>query len=263
MVLGHFIPSQNQTLFVAQFGQANPQKTILLLPSIFEEMNLCRAIVAKQAQFLAKQEYCVYALDYAGCGDSQGEINQVNADQWSRNVLDTVDWLKQGGAQSVTLWGVRFGGLLALSAADAVNVLLPLKQILLWKPVTKGKQFMTQFLRLKQANSMMQGQSKVNWREVILAGEETEVAGYPINADLLSSLDKLEMPKQLSLTVPIVWFELAAKRVSPAVQMQTKLWPQQSLHIQFFEGSAFWQIPEIFAQTALHQPTFDALEGQV
>lgn len=260
MIKGHFIESAQYRAFITQYGESRQQKNVLLLPSMFEEMNLCRAILAKQANFLTQHGYCVYALDYAGTGDSEGDINQVTAMDWQRNIIDAVSWLKAQGVSTLSIWGVRFGGLMAFQSVTAIQTLLPVDSMLLWKPVTKGKQFMTQFLRLKQANSMMQGQEKVNWRQHILDGNETEVAGYPINEALLHSIDGLEMPKQLDHNLPIHWMELSATKITPAINMQTKLWAEDRFQVTCFEGSAFWQIPEIFVQPALFEPTLKALE---
>ena len=66
MISGHFVESQRGKVFVTQFGDASADKAILILPSIFEELNLCRAIVAKQAQQLAANGAVVYCLDYYG-----------------------------------------------------------------------------------------------------------------------------------------------------------------------------------------------------
>ncbi|WJG10470.1 hypothetical protein [Aliiglaciecola sp. LCG003] len=260
MISGHFFPSGDKKLFVSQFGQHRSDNTILLLPSVFEEMNLCRAIIAKQAQFLVQHGYCVYVLDYAGCGDSEGNIEQVDAGIWQQNIIDCVSWLKLQGTSSITLWGVRFGALLMFQQLEQINQILTIDKLLLWKPVSKGKQFMTQFLRLKQASSMIQGETKTNWRDSILAGNNTEVGGYEITSTLLESIDGLEIPKKLSVNFPIHWLELASNSISPAVTIQTKHWGQSNLKLGCLEGSAFWQIPEIFVQAHLHQPTLDALE---
>lgn len=266
MIKGHFVATRSGALFVVQFGQANPDKSILLLPSIFEEMNLSRAVLAKQAQYLADSGYCVYCLDYFGSGDSEGEIEQAEVNIWLQNITDAAAWLNSAGVNSLRLWGMRFGGLLATLALQDVTKILSVSQMILWKPVNKGKQFMTQFLRLKQANSMMQGSEKVNWRETILSGNNTDVAGYEISAQLLASIDSLEMPLSFSAPVAehlsISWFELAAKSITPVVSKQTESWSQDKLTVSCFEGSAFWQIPEIFEQSFLHQPMLSALIGQ-
>ncbi|MFA3790721.1 hypothetical protein AB6T38_06360 [Aliiglaciecola sp. SL4] len=263
MIKGYFLPSAEGSLFVSQYGQTNPQKTVLLLPSIFEELNLSRAIITKQALFLAKQGYCVFALDYLGTGDSEKDIEHVSASIWRDNIITVAQWLKSKDIDSIDLWGVRFGGLMALTSLASIETILSIKHILLWKPVMKGKQFMTQFLRLKQANSMMQGEQKVNWRERILSGTNVEVAGYEITTDLLASIDDIEVSKSLVLTCPLTWFELATEAITPAVSIQTKNWDPQLLKIACFEGSAFWQIPEIFEQSQLHTPTLNALQGEL
>lgn len=263
MISGHFIESQGGKVFVSQFGHESAKKTILILPSLFEELNLCRAIVAKQAQEMAANGAVVYCLDYFGCGDSEGEIEQANTQIWQQNVIDTLAWIENQGVRAVDIWAIRFGALIAMNTIEhwAKSSVEP--TILMWKPVTKGKQFMTQFLRLKQANSMMQGAEKVNWREQILSGESTEVAGYEITADLLSSIDKLVFPDELPDSIKVHWLELAAKSITPAVTKQTSCWQQDKLHVQSYEGSAFWQIPEIFSQPELLQPSLAAFEMEI
>ena len=55
MVLsGHFVETSTGHLYVTQFGDLNSGKAILVLPSFFEEMNLSRAVIAKQANIIAK-----------------------------------------------------------------------------------------------------------------------------------------------------------------------------------------------------------------
>lgn len=266
VIQGHFVPTGAGKLFVTQYS-ANEQpakQAVLFLPSIFEEMNLCRAVVAKQAQFLSEHGFNVYCLDYFGCGDSEGEILEANADIWQQNILDTVHWLKQKGEQHLTLWGMRFGALLACQKLQDIHQVMPVKQLVWWKPVLKGKQFMTQFLRLKQAASMMQGQQNVKWREHILAGNTTEVAGYEICAELLGSIDSLHIPTEnpegLAPDFTVAWLELSANKITPVIQKLIDGWGGSVLNVSCFEGSAFWQIPEIFEQRFLHQPMLDALQ---
>lgn len=265
MIQGHFVPSQAGNVFITQYSASSQPsaKTVLLLPSIFEEMNLCRAVLAKQAQFLNQHGVDVYCLDYFGCGDSQGEIIDANAEIWQQNIVDTVGWLKQNGVSSLSLWGMRFGALLGTQSLIAIQQILPVEQMIWWKPVVKGQQFMTQFLRLKQASSMMQGEQKIKWREHILEGNVTEVAGYEISANLLSSIDKLLIPAQRpDKVLPILdvsWFELSANKVTPVIQKIVDGWEGSQISVNCFEGSAFWQIPEIFEQGFLHETMLNTL----
>lgn len=269
MIQGHFVPSAAGKVFVTEYSAvSNPaEHTVLLLPSIFEEMNLSRAVLAKQAQFLNSQGITVYCLDYFGCGDSEGEIVDANVDIWQQNIIDTVQWLKQKGKGRLTLWGVRFGALMGANALLEINRILPVEEFIWWKPVLKGKQFMTQFLRLKQAASMMQGEQKIKWREHIMNGNVTEIAGYEISADLLDSIDKLVIPTSkpdsLALDFKVNWLELSASKVTPVIQKMADGWGEESMSVECFEGSAFWQIPEIFEQTFLHEPMLQAIQQRM
>lgn len=267
VISGDFISGRSGKLMVTQFGHTQSKNNVLFLPSIFEEMNLSRAVVAKQAQMLSHSGWTVYCLDYYGTGDSQGEIEHVHPHMWLDDIYDAARWIASRGAQDLRIWAMRLGGLLALQSIEQLNEILPLQGIVLWKPVPKGKQFMTQFLRLKQANSMMQGEQKVNWREHILAGQPTEVAGYEVNAALLGGLDEMVFPDSVQHHLPqsctIHWLELASKSVTPAITKAISQWPAERIYVSAFDGSAFWQIPEIFEQNFLHQPTRNALQGRV
>jgi exosortase A-associated hydrolase 2 len=260
MLSGHFIPSPEGKLFVTQFGTLDSDTAILCLPSITEELNLARAVVAKQAQMFAQQDMPCFVLDYFGTGDSEGEFEQADCDLWLKNVLTAGEWLKQQGFSKIILWGVRFGGLLMLAHQEALHQRLPIVRQILWKPVISGKQFAGQFLRIKQANSMMhQSSEKINWRQHILDGNNTEVAGYVVTAKMLASIDLLQLQDKIQPLSPITWFELATSVVSPAINNVLKAWPKECYHIHCFDGVAFWKIPEVFSQGHLHEPTFDSV----
>src|SRR5690606_20800011 len=125
---------------------------------------------------------------------------------------------------------------------------LPVIAQLHWKPVTNGKQFASQFLRIKQANSMMSGGSadKINWREHILAGNTTEVAGYPLTAGMLASMDNLSIDKDFQPAVPFAWLELAADNPTPAVNRIIDSWQSTNYAIHCVNTPSFWQVPEVF-----------------
>ncbi|GAA0369710.1 hypothetical protein GCM10009092_37480 [Bowmanella denitrificans] len=260
MLQGHFIQARSGQLFVTQFGQASVDNRILFLPSLFEEMNLSRAIVAKQAQYLALYGYAVYCLDYFGTGDSEGDLAETNAETMIKDVCDTVGWLADNGARQISLWGLRMGGMIGLAGCQDVKAILPVSKIVLWKPVTNARQFMTQFLRLKQASMMMQGAPKRDWRQEILNGELVEVAGYPLTATLLSSIDSMVFPLTNQSLPKVVWMEVASTSILPAISLATSDWNQDKLVLRHFPGTAFWQVPELFQQAHLHQPMLALLE---
>ena len=216
-------------------------------------MNLCRAVVAKQAQFLVSQGYVVYALDYFGTGDSEGDVRQASSNIWVEDIEDVVTWLAKNGTESVNVWAVRAGALLAFAALHNIQCKIECKHLLLWKPVLKGKTFMSQFLRLKQMNAMLSGDDKIDWRKQLITEGVIEIAGYEISNELFESLEGLQFPKELPEDIQIGWMELASKGVTPAIQNAVKNWPANTTKISCHEGPAFWQIPEVFEQPELHE----------
>ena len=141
----------------------------------------------------------LFVLDYFGTGDSSGEFEQATAANWIDDIVNACIWLKSQGINKVIVWGVRFGALLALHAQKKIQEVLSIVQFIFWKPVTNGKQFAGQFLRVKQANTMMNSGEKTNWRQFILDGNDTEVAGYTLNASMLISLESLHfLPEEMS-----------------------------------------------------------------
>ena len=260
-IQGHFIASSHGKVFVTQFGAITDKTAIVCLPSITEELNLARAVIAKQAIHFAQQQLASFVLDYSGTGDSHGEFGDVNADIWLQDVLSLGQWLQSQGVERIILWGVRFGALLALHHQQQLHEKLPIVSQLFWKPVLNGKQFMGQFLRIKQANAMMQGNSKkVNWRQEVLSGKTIEVAGYCLNAQLLQSLENLCIGQSFKPQSKLNWIELASSQTTPLINRTIDAWDRQSYSMAFFDSPAFWQVPEVFDLPDLYSQSLSMIE---
>ena len=246
-VEGHFIPSNKGNVSLTQFGELN-KMTILCLPSITEELNLARAVVAKQAQHFAAHQIPVVTLDYAGTGDSQGEFEEVTPEDWIEDILVAGRWLLDHGVEKIVIWGVRFGSLLTICHQQRLLDELPIVAQIHWKPVTNGKMFANQFIRIKQANRMMNAddQQKVNWREHILAGNPTEIAGYSMTAEMLTGIDQLKVPTDFIPQAPFLWLDLGSTTATPAVTRFTNSWSEDDVKLVCQEAPAFWQVPEVF-----------------
>ena len=246
-ISGHFIPSIKGNVLLTQFGELS-KTAILCLPSFAEELNLSRAVVAKQAQHFTVHQLPVVMLDYRGTGDSQGEFNDVAPDDWLEDILATGSWMREQGVEKIILWGIRFGSLLSMVHQDKLLSELPIVAQMHWKPVTNGKMFANQFIRIKQANTMMNAtnEEKINWREHILAGNPTEIAGYLMTAAMLTGLDQLKVPADFIPKVPFLWLELAATSATPAVTRFTNSWGEDRVTLVCQGSPAFWQVPEVF-----------------
>ena len=261
---GHFLTVDQHQGFVTQMGEPDASRVLVCLPSVFEEMNLCRAIVAKQAQAFVKQGYCVYVIDYLGTGDSEGEIEDFTADDWAEQVTQTLSWIvTRHPSSNLELWGVRFGAALLLSQLTKWVERYSVQRCLLWKPVLSGKQFMSQFLRIKSANEMMQGNSaKINWRQHILDGNQTEVAGYSLTAGLVSSFDNLSADIASLHPLPVAWVETGNEKITPAMQKYVDGFGADNVSIRFADVPSFWQIPEIFDLPEMYLATQTTMESK-
>ena len=251
MISAQFISSCDAQILLTGYGPASAKRVVLCVPALFEELNLSRAVVAKLGQHLSANGTSFFQLDYAGTGDSQGELEDSNSQVWLQNVLDAGAWLSQQGAEQLVLLGVRFGALLQLHFQPQLHNALNIKGQIVWKPITSGKTLSNQLLRLKHTNHVLNGGEKVDWREKIRQGEEVEVAGYPINESLLSSIEALSINPDSPLLSSLDWLELGAKVLPPAIGKFQKAWPDARFNL--IDAQAFWQIPDVYAEPALHE----------
>jgi len=213
-----FIPSTFGPLFGLLFRPVNAAKwpVIIHIPAFAEEMNKARRMVNLQAQAFAEQGYAVLILDLFGTGDSAGDFGAASWDIWQNNIADTIEWLKQQGAQTITLWGLRTGALLAMDYASRN----PIDHLLCWQPVLNGDVFINQFLRLQVAAAMMDSTAPpiktAELKRQLLAGQAIEVAGYQLNPELVKSLLALRAEQlNLQTVAETAIFELAASADQP------------------------------------------------
>ena len=244
------------------FGALPSDHVVLCLPPLFEEMNLSRAVIAKQAQYFAEHGLITCVMDYFGTGDSEGETDDADVSIWLNDILEVASWLKSRGVQRLTLWGVRFGGLMLLHFQDELHKTLPVCQQLLWKPLLSGELFVKQFIRLKNLNSVLKGdEKKIDWRQNIREGNATEIAGYPLNQALLQSIESLAVTREIEPRTHIVWMELAATQPGSKVVETIERWPVDACTISPEDTPAFWQRPDIFTVAELYPRSLALVRG--
>src|SRR5262245_16535649 len=178
-------------LYYAPVGTPHPLGDVLFAPSFGEEMNRCRAMVSMQARELARIGIGTLVLDPYGTGDSAGEHSEATWEQWREDLRAGIAWLRSHGNGCRTLWGVRVGALMASELAVADG---GIEQLVFWQPVVDGKQFFTQFLRIRIAAELEQNggiKSTEELRKMAASGQNIEVSGYQVNGQLARELDTL------------------------------------------------------------------------
>lgn len=260
-----FLPGSTGNLFALYFAPQRPvavPRGILFFPPFAEEVNKSRRMVALQARRFAAAGYAVLLLDVFGTGDSAGDFGEARWEIWRDDVSRAARWLVDHGCAQLTFWGLRSGALLAADRLGDCDV--PVERLLLWQPVVRGEQLMTQFLRLRLAADLMKQGEKTTTQELrasLSAGQSVEVAGYLLAPDLVACIDRLELKTLLrGNTPPVQWLEVvpATERpLSPASRAVIEHWQQQGITVRAdcVAGEPFWNTPEITVVPALLERT--------
>jgi exosortase A-associated hydrolase 2 len=237
-----------------------------------EEMNKSRRMAAWQARALASAGCAVLQIDLQGCGDSSGDFGEARWEAWVDDVLLAARWLQQRHSVALWLWGLRAGCLLAVQAAARLPVPC---HYLFWQPSPSGKALLQQFLRLKAATDLQQGQAKgavEQARRQLAAGASVEVAGYRLPPALALGLEEAALDPPPPARVPshraghVVWIELSTREgaaLLPASASKADAWRAAgyAVHSQVVQGPSFWQTQEIEDAPLLIEATRNAVSA--
>jgi pimeloyl-ACP methyl ester carboxylesterase len=89
---------------------------------------------------LARAGFHVLRFDYAGTGDSSGDLDRVSISQWVTDVIAAVDQIRSLGPTSVALVGFRLGATLAATASAEIG---RVARLVLWDPVIHGSEYVS------------------------------------------------------------------------------------------------------------------------
>jgi len=272
-----FVSGPSGRLFCTVYSAVNSTENrwIIHVPAFAEEMNKSRAMVSEQARAFARAGYTVIVPDLYGTGDSEGDFAGASWEKWKLDIVHFIRLARSHGAVSITLWGLRLGCLLAADIAAGGEGNNHVNGLLFWQPVHSGKQFITQFLRLRLAAVMMSGKSQTvaDLRAMAKTGQSLEVAGYELSPALLSQIDKLDLLSCTPVpTVKVRCLELLSKEGKPASLSGRKLveaWSVSSLDIELdvVVGPAFWaaqevvRVPALIAKTMIDFGKYDEQES--
>lgn len=225
-------------------------------------------MAAEMSRRLARQGFAILQLDLAGCGDSEGDFADATWPIWLSDIAAAVSWLKtRYPSVSLTLWGLRLGGLLAAAYAATDR---DCSRLILWSPITNGEQYLTQFLRLRVASQMLAAQQESGGTQQLMqqlrGGQNVEVAGYSLPPALALPLAETRLGSYLRDGLNVEWFELLANAERPVPPVVAKLaqdWRGNGSEIRLhkLQGDAFWSTQEITDVPDLWNVTLQALAG--
>jgi hypothetical protein len=140
----------------------------------------------------------------------------------------------------------------------------------LWQPVFDGTRFLTQFLRLRTAASLMEDrkESVADLRAQLKAGEAIEVAGYRLSGELANDLDAVAAPERLPAAFgDVSWLEVVRDAESPLPAPAMKLIDQTraqggTITSCGLPGEPFWSSTEIVVNRSVVSATLSNFSGR-
>lgn len=258
-----FLPGTSGDLFCVRHlpqTDAFPRRAVLFFPPFAEELNKSRRMISLQARRFAEAGFAVLIVDLFGTGDSAGDFAEARWEKWRADLRCAAEYLRGCGATRLVAWGLRSGALLALDVARELAI--PVERFLLWQPVIRGEQMMTQFLRLSLAAELGTGAAAtgVNTQDLrggLARGDELEIAGYTLAPGLAEKIDALDLKVLAERGMPpIDWFEvnLAPDRpLMPASRAVVDAWRNNGINVEAHSvvGQPFWNTLEIETAPAL------------
>lgn len=179
--------------FIHQPESMLRQAGIVFCHPFAEEKNMSHSVVVKTARALAQQGIAVLRFDMSGCGDSEGELDEVTLADWIDDLNKAVVLFKsQLGLKQHALWGLRFGaGLAVLHASQYEDA----AGLILWQPSLDLKTYAHQFLRSKISTEIMAGGGEALSVSAMVsqldANGMVNVMGYPISKKLYAGFSEV------------------------------------------------------------------------
>ncbi|HEX5126592.1 MAG TPA: hydrolase 2, exosortase A system-associated [Rhodocyclaceae bacterium] len=255
-----------------------PRGVIVHAPAFAEEMNKARRMTALAARRFAEQGWIVISPDLYGTGDSAGDFGDANWISW----VGDLAWLERRCAEQyaglpIHWWGTRTGALLTAAVLRERVELGTTSNVLWWQPIASGKQFLTQFLRLKLAGGLANespnsesssGESAAmdtrRLREALARGEPIEIAGYLLSPAMAEGLERASLDMSSGYVSTVTWLEISSRDpadLSPASQQRVAALKNNGIGIsaRALNGLPFWQSVEIAEVPALIDASLNAL----
>ncbi|MCC6198360.1 MAG: hydrolase 2, exosortase A system-associated [Burkholderiales bacterium] len=266
-VAGHFLAAAAGPLAVVVFAPpaGTHRFSVLYVPPFADEMNKSRRMAALQARALAAIGGQVALVDLRGTGDSAGDHAGAAWEGWHQDIESAWSWLGQRSDVPCVLWGLRLGALLAVEAA-ARGRIAP-AALLLWNPVTSGRAYFNQVLRVATIQERLSeggGLDAKALRAALAADKTVEVAGYELAPALVSVAEKVDLMTLGSPRCPVIWRDVA-ESLAPATQRIAERFKAAGAEVDVaaVAGSQFWAAQEITQAPALVASTTAAIAARL
>ncbi len=200
------------------------------------------------AKLLVKIGYPVLRFDYRGTGDSAGDLEDVNPEEWIEDISVAVDELREiSGVEKVSLVGMRLGALLASSFCQEN---MEIEQVVLWDPVVSGEAYVQELLE----EIAGQDDSTSNFVD---ENNVLHFNGFPVTPVFRESLEKLDtearFPNVTSVVMVVSGEDERTNRIKGAWKDNEKF------HYYHTPIPGNWNYVDSFGGILLPQPVIQAI----
>lgn len=142
-LFGVFHPAHRNNANTNGTATRNQSAILICQPLGHEHQRLQRSI-RTLSENLAAAGHDVFRFDYAGTGDSSGDLDQMSLATWRQNTVDALRWLQsRSPRQSLAGIGIRYGAIILKD-----SVLKDLEKTLFWDPVINGQHWVDDLQRM-------------------------------------------------------------------------------------------------------------------
>lgn len=132
---------------------------------------------------LARRGVHVLRFDYHGCGDSAGETMSGGPKVWEENIVTAVNELRDmSGVERVHLVGYEFGAPLAARASSRLE---GVETLVLWNPVTDGRECLARVRQIQRDMLRRRGRSS--------DAQDDELLGYRLPGNVCTRVASLDL----------------------------------------------------------------------
>ena len=232
-----------------------PRAAVLFCNPLLEERKSAYRVCVEAARDLSDHGVAVLRFDYRGCGDSPGNLEEVRGADWQRDLVNAYAYIAAAcpGVQT-GLIALRGGALLALP----FSVQEPsVRFVVLWEPVTSGRDYLRQEVRRTLVKEMMTtgdaaGRAGELRREA-LEGTTIDLGGFALTPLLRADVDAMD----LALSAPGLRCPALVMHIShrdrpsaPIVKLQSCL-AHGELHVEVVQAQPFWSLVGIVDASAV------------
>jgi alpha/beta superfamily hydrolase len=142
------------------------------------------------AKLLSSNGFHVLRFDFYGCGDSEGNCNDGNINQWLADISIAVNELRSGcDVKHICLVGLRLGAAMSIIAGSKID---GVKGIIIWDPIVNGKQYLDELKHLHMQwleGSFAKSQIRPKGKDY------DEILGFVLTDSLKEELENLNLLK--------------------------------------------------------------------